>query len=51
MTPITLQTGLVLILASVLAGFLTNYFFQPAQRSGAAPAKVPKRDGDNVKQS
>lgn len=31
--PITLLPGLVLILASVLAGFLTDYF-QPARSSG-----------------
>ena len=33
--PITLLPGLVLLLASVLAGFLTDYF-QPAQRPRAA---------------
>ena len=37
--PVTLLPALVLILAGLLAGFLTDYF-QPAQRSSAARSSV-----------
>jgi hypothetical protein len=37
--PITLQPAAMLILASILAGFLTDYF-RPVQRSSAARSEV-----------
>lgn len=37
--PVTLQPAAMLILASILAGFLTDYF-RPVQRSGAARSQA-----------